>query len=145
MTGINYFHRQYVYGVNSFQWQKSRNKIPLRKHASFLQCFFSLMFFFLNVSPLYHCVIWKCSRSYDWFQNLVWFHFRFFSWPTIITMNGCKRLGKSTLWFNFLADPKAIEILKCTSVEDSKWAYERMYDETERVFVSLKCNERFLW
>ena len=40
----------------------------------------------------------------------------------------------------------ATEILKCTSVEDSKlkWAYERMYDETEQVLVSLKYNERFL-
>jgi hypothetical protein len=37
--------------------------------------------------------------------------------------------------YNFLADPKAIEILKCTSVEDSKWAYERMYDEKEQVLV----------
>jgi hypothetical protein len=40
--------------------------------------------------------------------------------------------------FNFLADPKAIKILKCTSIEDSKWPFERMYDvQTERVRVSV--------
>jgi hypothetical protein len=62
-----------------------------------------------------------------------------FTFIFLVRTNGCKRLGKSTreVSLNFLADLKAIEILKCTSVEDSKWAYERMYDETERVLVRV--------
>ena len=55
------------------------------------------------------------------------FTFVFFSWPTYYYYRKNERLQESgkidpLVSFDFLADPKAIEIQKSTPIEGSKWA-----------------------
>ena len=59
-----------------FASEKSKNKVPPRKPASFS------LISFPNVSLLYRCVIWKWPRSYDWLRESRLVSLSFFTCPT---------------------------------------------------------------